>query len=79
MGKERLFQHQKQQKLEQTYNNGFEIVTKHQRKCDDTKKLKKYMLSKMFPKNGAKIPEIRNAKIGIKIDIIRNVQKISYS
>ncbi|CDP55611.1 hypothetical protein BN969_12920 [Staphylococcus aureus] len=29
MDKEKPFQHQKQQKLEQTYNNGFEIVTKH--------------------------------------------------
>jgi len=28
---------------------------------------------------GAKIPEIKNAKIGIKLDIIRNAQKISYS
>ena len=35
------------------------LITLHQRKCDDTKKIKKYMLSKMFPKNGAKIPEIR--------------------
>ena len=35
------------------------LITLHQRKCDDTKKLKKYMLQKMFPKNGEKFPEIR--------------------
>ena len=35
------------------------LITLHQRKCDDTKKLKKYMLQKMFPKKGEKKPEIR--------------------
>lgn len=35
------------------------IITLHQRKCDETKKLKKYMLQKMFPQNGSKVPEIR--------------------
>ena len=35
------------------------LITLHQRKCDDTKELKKYMLQKMFPKNGEKFPEIR--------------------
>ena len=35
------------------------LITLHQRKCDDTKKLKKYMLQKMFPKNGEKFPKIR--------------------
>ena len=35
------------------------IITLHQRKCEQTKKLKKYMLQKMFPQNGAKVPEIR--------------------
>ena len=37
------------------------LITLHQRKCDETKKLKKYMLQKMFPKNGEKNPEIRFA------------------
>ena len=37
------------------------LITLHQRKCDETKKLKKYMLKKMFPQNGALIPEIRFA------------------
>ena len=35
------------------------LITLHQRKCDETKELKKYMLQKMFPKNGKKRPEIR--------------------
>ncbi len=37
------------------------LITLHQYKCDETKELKKYMLQKMFPKNGKKIPEIRFA------------------
>ena len=35
------------------------LITLHQRKCEETKKLKKYMLQKMFPQNGQVIPEIR--------------------
>ena len=35
------------------------LITLHQRKCDETKELKKFMLQKMFPKNGEKNPEIR--------------------
>ena len=35
------------------------LITLHQRKCDETKKLKKFMLQKMFPKKDAKKPEIR--------------------
>ena len=37
------------------------LITLHQRKCDETKKLKKYMLQKMFPQNGHSVPEIRFA------------------
>lgn len=37
------------------------LITLHQRKCEETKELKKYMLKKMFPQNGEKIPEIRFA------------------
>ena len=37
------------------------FITLHQRKCEETKKLKKYMLQKMFPKNGQTVPEIRFA------------------
>ena len=35
------------------------LITLHQRKCEQTKNLKKHMLQKMFPQNGAKVPEIR--------------------
>lgn len=35
------------------------LLTLHQRKCEETKKLKKYMLQKMFPQNGKNVPEIR--------------------
>ena len=35
------------------------IITLHQRKCDELKKVKKFMLQKMFPKKGDKNPEIR--------------------
>lgn len=39
-----------------TLNN---LITLHQRKCEQTKKLKKFMLQKIFPQNGATVPEIR--------------------
>ena len=35
------------------------LITLHQRKYEETKKLKKYMLQKMFPQNEKKVPEIR--------------------
>lgn len=35
------------------------LITLHQRKCDEMKQLKKFMLQKMFPKSGELIPEIR--------------------
>ena len=37
------------------------LITLHQRKCEETKKLKKYMLQKMFPQNGQSVPQIRFA------------------
>lgn len=41
------------------FTNIDHLITLHQRKCDETKQLKKFMLQKMFPKNGEKNPEIR--------------------
>ena len=35
------------------------LITLHHRKCEETKILKKYMLQKMFPQDGQKVPEIR--------------------
>ena len=52
---------EEQQKIGAYFSTLDHLITLHQRKCDDTKKLKKYMLQKMFPKNGEKKPEIRFA------------------
>ena len=35
------------------------LITLHQRKCEQTKTLKKYMLQNMFPQDGEKVPAIR--------------------
>ena len=49
-----------EQKLLSNYFDRLDhLITLHQRKCDETKQLKKFMLQKMFPKNGEKNPEIR--------------------
>lgn len=54
-------QKEEQEKIGLYFSNLDNLITLHQRKCDDTKKLKKYMLQKMFPKNGEKKLEIRFA------------------
>ena len=48
-----------QKKIGAYLHNLDNLITLHQRKCEQTKNLKKYMLQKMFPQNGAKVPEIR--------------------
>lgn len=48
-----------QEKVASYFQSIDHLITLHQRKCDETKKLKKYMLQKMLPKNGMKVPEIR--------------------
>ena len=50
---------EEQKKIGQYFANLDTLITLHQRKCDETKRLKKYMLQKMFPQNGEKVPEIR--------------------
>ena len=35
------------------------FITLHQRKCENLKKLKKFMLQKMFPQNGENVPKVR--------------------
>ena len=50
-----------QVKIAEYLRNLDHLITLQQRKCDETKKLKKFMLQKMFPKNGEKNPEIRFA------------------
>ena len=48
-----------QEKIALYFDTLDHLITLHQHKCDEMKKLKKYMLQKMFPKNGKKVPEIR--------------------
>ena len=48
-----------QRKIAKYFDNLDHLITLHQLKCDETKKLKKYMLQKMFPQNGKKVPELR--------------------
>ena len=48
-----------QERLGEYFHNLDHLITLHQRKCDEVKTLKKYMLQKMFPQNEQKVPEIR--------------------
>ena len=48
-----------QAKIGEYFRSLDDLITLHQRKCEQTKKLKKFMLQKMFPKDGANVPEIR--------------------
>ena len=50
-----------QRKISEYLINLDNLITLHQRKCDSLKQVKKYMLQKMFPKHGEKVPEIRFA------------------
>ena len=50
---------EEQKKIGDYFTNLDHLITLHQRKCEETKKLKKYMLQKMFPQNGQTVPEIR--------------------
>ena len=43
----------------QYFTNLDHLITLHQRKCDEVKSLKKYMLQKMFPQNEQKVPKTR--------------------
>ena len=52
-------QYDEQLKIGEYFSCLDNLITLHQRKCDETKKLKKYMLQKMFPQNGKSVPEIR--------------------
>lgn len=50
---------EEQQRIGWYFSNIDNLIALHQRKCDEAKKLKKYMLQKMFPKNKTSVPEIR--------------------
>ena len=51
--------YKEQQKIGAFFKQLDDTIPLHQRKCDQTKELKKTMLQKMFPKKGERIPEIR--------------------
>ena len=48
-----------QRKIAKTFTNIDNLITLHQRKYDKLVNVKKAMLEKMFPKDGADVPEIR--------------------
>lgn len=50
---------EEQNKIGEYFKRLDTLITLHQRKCDQMKTLKKFMLQKMFPQNGAQVPEIR--------------------
>ncbi len=50
---------EEQEKIYKYFKTLDNLITFHQRKCDGLKNTKKFMLQKMFPKNGEQFPEIR--------------------
>lgn len=50
---------EEQKKIGDYFRSLDHLITLHQRKCEQTKKFKKFMLQKMFPQDGANVPEIR--------------------
>lgn len=50
---------EEQKKIGAYFSNLDHLITLHQRKCEEMKTLKKYMLQKMFPQNGQSVPQIR--------------------
>lgn len=48
-----------QQKIAEILSTQDKLIELNQRKIEELKKLKKYYLSKMFPKKGSNVPEIR--------------------
>ncbi len=50
---------EEQQQIGEYFMTLDHLITLHHRKCEETKKLKKFMLQKMFPKKGEKVPDIR--------------------
>ena len=53
--------YEEQRQISQHFKSLDNLIALHQRKCDELQKVKKYMLQKMFPKKGEKVPEIRFA------------------
>ena len=51
--------YEEQEKIGEYFSKLDSLITLHQRKCDKLHNIKKSLLEKMFPKNGADKPEIR--------------------
>ena len=74
---------EEQKKIGDYFRSLDHLITLHQRKCDETKKLKKCMLQKMFPKEGEKVPEKKerrrdNHEIIIYHMVIVSIQTINF-
>ena len=52
---------EEQSKIGSYFKNLDNLITLHQRECNQLKELKKTMLKKMFPRDGSNIPEVRFA------------------
>ena len=52
---------EEQKRIAETFESLDRYISLTQRQCDDLKELKKYMLQKMFPRDGKMVPEIRFA------------------
>ena len=50
---------EEQERLRAYFEQLDNLITLHQRKCEQTQKLKKYMLQKMFPQDKTNVPKIR--------------------
>ena len=48
-----------QKKIGSFFSKLDHLITLHQRKCENLKKLKKFMLQKLFPQNGKNVPKVR--------------------
>lgn len=48
-----------QKKIGSLFSKLDHLITLHQRKCENLKKLKKFMLQKLFPQNGENVPKVR--------------------
>ncbi len=72
---------EEQNKIGEYFSNLDNLITLHQRKYDNLVKTKKSMLQKMFPRDGATVPEIRfegftdvweQRKLGEVLEIVNN-------
>lgn len=52
---------EEREKIGSYFSNLDNLITLHQRKCDELKKVKKSLLQKMFPKEGSVVPAVRFA------------------